>query len=323
MINFIQQLLPRLREFSSQLDKKELFVDKLFTLLQPNNEVHQYTFNRDGKLILAINGKAIEGTWQLLATGQLLINRGKNDIITLDFDFLHPDVMIMKLGGTVDNPFIIYRQEKIVDGNVLKFLQLLNAKNRGEKVYELPDSVISESDLDGIIKDENGNLFNGMIYSLPYNHYLYSHSVRNVKSVSNGKITEELFEVKYPNYNDKYDYLIILQKDISIIQIGDKFVGVGPVSREEIKLNEIHIPVHNYTAQIDSNNRIIALKKVNLVRNAIIISFAFLASIIGFTEYLKIDKPDSDSEIADSVFVDTSALPPVDTVIIDTAVATP
>ncbi len=66
MINYIQQLLPRLRGFSSQLDKKELFVDKLFTLLQPNKEVHQYTFNRDGRLFLAINGKTIEGSWELL-----------------------------------------------------------------------------------------------------------------------------------------------------------------------------------------------------------------------------------------------------------------
>ena len=281
MINYIQQLLPRLREFSSQLDKKELFVDKLFTLLQPNNEVHQYIFNRDGKLILAVNGKAIEGSWQLLATGQLLINRGKNDIITLDFDFLHPDVMIMKLGGTVENPFIIYRQEKIEDGNVLKFLQLLNAKNRGEKVYELPDSVISESDLDGIIKDENGNVFNGMIYSMPYNHYLYNHRVRNVKKVKNGVVWEEFYEIKYPAYNLTYDFIIILQSDISIIQIGDKLVGVGPISRDEIKLNETFIPVHNYIAQFDDNNYIVSLRKdtthIKMVLILVLLALAIFA----------------------------------------------
>lgn len=282
MIEYIQQLLPRLREFSSQLEKKELFVDKLFTLLQPNNEVHQYTFNRDGKLILAVNGKAIEGSWQLLATGQLLINRGKNDIITLDFDFLHQDVMIMKLGGTVDNPFIIYRQEKIEDGNVLKFLQLLNAKNRGEKVYELPSSVISESDLNGIIKDESGNVFNGMIYSMPYNHYLYNQKVRNVKKVKNGIVWGEFYEIKYPAYNLTYDYIIILQSDISTIQIGDKLVGVGPISRDDIKLIETFIPVHNYIAQFDDNNYVVSLRKDTTIIKMVLISVSLALAIFAF-----------------------------------------
>lgn len=281
MINYIQQLLPRLREFSSQLDKKELFVDKLFTLLQPNNEVHQYTFNRDGKLILAVNGKAIEGSWQLLATGQLLINRGNNDIITLDFDFLHPDVMIMKLGGTVDNPFIIYCKAKIPDGNVLKFLQLLNAKHRGEKVYELPGSVISESDLDGIIKDENGNVFNGMIYSLPFNHNMYNHKVRKVNEVKNGVIKERFYEVTYLAHNQSFDYIKILQKDITKPQIGDKLVYWGPPFNPTKKITEIYIPVHNYFAQLDNEKRIVNLKKDKLIKYiAVISSIIFLALFI-------------------------------------------
>lgn len=284
MINYIQQLLPRLRGFSSQLDKKELFVDKLFTLLQPNKEVHQYTFNRDGRLFLSINGKTIEGSWELLNTGQLLINRGKNDIITLDFDFLHPDVLIMKLGGTSDNPFIIYRQEKIENGNVLKFLQLLNAKNRGEIVYELPGCIISESDLDGIIKDEDGNVFNGMIYSMPYNHYLYNFKVRDVKKVKKGIVWEEYYEVKYPAYNLPYDYIIILQSDISTIQIGDKFVGVGPISNDEIKITELYIPVHNYIAQIDNYNEVVSLKKDNMIGDIVV--RILIAAIILFTVFI-------------------------------------
>ncbi|MEY4986720.1 MAG: hypothetical protein RL567_499 [Bacteroidota bacterium] len=287
MIDYIQQLLPRIRQFSSQLDKKELFVDKLFTLLQPNNDVHQYTFIRGGKLILTINGKGIEGTWELLPTGQLLINRGSNDIITLDFDFLHPDVLIMKLGGTANNPFIIYRQEKIENGNVLKFLQLLNVKNRGEKVYELPGSIISESDLNEIIKDENGNVFNGLIYSLPFNHYLYSHRVRNVKKVKNGIVWEEFHEVKYPAYNNTYDYIIILQSDISTIQIGDKLIGVGPISRNEIKISETFIPVHNYIAQFDDKNYIVSLRKDNTLLKVFSIIILLIVCIFAYFQIAK------------------------------------
>ncbi len=282
MINYIQKLLPRLREFSSQLDKKELFVDKLFTLLQPNKEVHQYTFNRDGRLFLAINGKTIEGSWELLNTGQLLIKRGENDKITLDFDFLHPDVLIMKLGGTSDNPFIIYRQEKIENGNVLKFLQLLNAKNRGEKVYELPGSIISESEIDDIIRDENGNVYNGYIYSLPYTSNNYTLSIRNVKNIKNGLKKEEFYEVKYPAYNHNFDYILIIQKALSEIQIGDKLIGCGPISRPNFTLTEYFIPEHNCFVQFDHTNKIISLKKSRNFEGVILILFvaAFLLFIL-------------------------------------------
>jgi hypothetical protein len=201
MINYIQQLLPRLRQFSSQLDKEELFVDKLFTLLQPNNEVHQYTFNRDGRLFLAKNGVTTEGKWELLATGQLLVNRGKNDTITLDFDFLHRNVLIMKLGGTDDNPFIIYRKDVILDGNVLNYLKKVDAKNRGEKIYELPNSTIYESELSEEILDEEGKPYSGEL-TTKVSNVRSSSKVVHIYIVQNGIIVDEVFEVTY-SYSKK------------------------------------------------------------------------------------------------------------------------
>ena len=225
MINYIQQLLPRIRAFSSDLDKKELFVDKLFTLLQPNNEVHQYTFNRDGRLILSINGVTTLGTWELLATGQLLINRGTS-IITLDFDFLHPDVLIMKMGGTVDNPFIIYDNRVIEDGNVLNFLRKFDAEKRNERIFTSPNTIILESEVDSIIFDENGKPYNGVITSAPYHYNGYSYKIEDLKIVKSGKVIESYFDVKYfygRNF-DKDELVVIRQKDINAINVGDKII---------------------------------------------------------------------------------------------------
>lgn len=225
MINYIQQLLPRIRAFSSNLDRKELFINKLFTLLQPNDEVHQYTFNRDGRLILSIDGITTIGTWELLATGQLLINRGTS-IITLDFDFLHPDVLIMKMGGTIDNPFIIYDKNIIKDGNVFKFLKIFDAEKRNQRIFTLPNTIILESDVHNKIFDENGNPYNGIITSSPYSYYKYPHKVEDIKNVDSGIVIESYFDVKYI-YSQSYDleYLVVIrQKDIEKIEVGDKII---------------------------------------------------------------------------------------------------
>jgi hypothetical protein len=225
MIKYIQQLLPRIRGFSSDLDKKELFVDKLFTLLQTNNEVHQYTFNRDGRLILSIDGKTTLGTWELLATGQLLINRGK-DIITLDFDFLHPDVLIMKMGGTADNPFIIYDNKIIDDGNVLNFLRKFDAEKRNEKIFITPNFIILESEVGNKIFDENGKPYNGVMTSSPYRYYKYSYKVEEIKIVKSGIVIESYFDVKYifQIYNGDEETVVIRQKNLDEICIGDQII---------------------------------------------------------------------------------------------------
>ena len=225
MIKYIQQLLPRIREYSSDLDRKELFVDKLFTLLQTNNEVHQYTFNRDGRLILSIDGKTTLGTWELLATRQLLINRGK-DIITLDFDFLHPDVLIMKMGGTADNPFIIYDKKIITDGNVLNFLKIFDAEKRDEIIFKLPHSIILESEVDKKLFDENGKPYNGVMTSSPYHYPKYNYKVEEIKIVKSGIVIESYFDVKYffsRNYG-KDELVVIRQKNLYEITIGDRII---------------------------------------------------------------------------------------------------
>jgi hypothetical protein len=225
MSKYIQQLLPRIRAFSSDLDRKELFVNKLFTLLQPNNEVHQYTFNRDGRLILSIDGITTLGTWELLATGQLLINRGK-DIITLDFDFLHPDVLIMKMGGTADNPFIIYDKKIITDGNVLNFLKIFDAEKRNQRIFRLPKTIILESEVDKKIFDENGKPYNGVITSAPYHYHKYNYMVEDIKIVKSGIVIESYFDVKYlhsVNF-DKDNLVVIRQKEIKAINVGDKII---------------------------------------------------------------------------------------------------
>jgi hypothetical protein len=284
MINYIQQLLPRIRQFNSQLGKKELFVDKLFTLLQPNHEVHQYTFNRDNRLFLAVNGKTTEGSWELLNTGQLLIKRSESDIITLDFDFLHPDVMIMKLGGTSKDPFIIYRADVIEDANVYKFLKYFEAEKTGDRLYELPNKLLTSSDLNSLICDENELPYTGTIFSNPYDFYIYSpQKVRNVKFIKDGNKVDELFEVRYVYHGL---ILVIWQKNLYNIELGDRLVAFEHNLNTPIKQREFYLVIHRITIKIDEDNVITTIKVDNLLRNFGIFAVLIVATIIGISIYL-------------------------------------
>ena len=77
MLNFITNLLPRLRQFSQSLDQAELFVDKPWVLLDEDGQQQTYIFQRGGKLIMSLDGKVQMGTWEYIAAAQrLLIDRG-------------------------------------------------------------------------------------------------------------------------------------------------------------------------------------------------------------------------------------------------------
>jgi len=214
MNTYLQNIVSRIKVFSSQLDKKELFVDKLFHLVQENNEVHQYTFLRNGKLILSIDGKVIpNASWELLITGQLLINRGK-DLITLDFDFLHPEILILKMGGTSHMPFIIYNKSVIEDGNVIAFLQKFEAKKTGQKIFRMDTILLSEPEINKeVILDENGKPFNGELCSEPD-----SIGHKDVLIVENGKTIERYFDKEF--YDNGIQF-IVRSTNKTHIQIGD------------------------------------------------------------------------------------------------------
>lgn len=229
MFEYILNLIPRLRQFNSDLSKQELFVDKKFTLLRDDLSIHQYRFLRGGRLILTIDGVGVQGTWELLVTGELLLNQGNSQISTLDFDFLHPDVLIMKYSGSSNLPFVIFNQDRIPDKNVVGFLENFelaeNSRQHGilhivnnQEVYQLEESGIQ------YFRNQDGSFFNGELIaredSSPYN---VGGTIQEIKLIENGVITQVYYLNKITLYND-LGYVVFKQSDRDSIQIGDQII---------------------------------------------------------------------------------------------------
>jgi hypothetical protein len=81
MKNAIKNLIPRLIQYSKQLDKVENFVDKSWLYLDSNGDNHEYIFMRDFRLIMSVNGTVVTGKWELLPNGKLLIDRVSDKIM--------------------------------------------------------------------------------------------------------------------------------------------------------------------------------------------------------------------------------------------------
>ncbi|MEW5677380.1 hypothetical protein ABGT15_13800 [Flavobacterium enshiense] len=130
MKSYINNIIPRLNKFSKTLEKKELFVDKSWVLIDDKNNLQKYIFRRNGELIMSLNGSVKIGKWEyIIEANSLLIDRIEDKIL-LNHSFIDSAVMILKKDGTENNLIVLANDKIIVDLDVPKYLkELYRSKN--------------------------------------------------------------------------------------------------------------------------------------------------------------------------------------------------
>ena len=199
MKSYLTNLLPRLQQYSQSLDRKELLVDQPWVLLDENSNKQQYIFERDGKLIMSLNGKVQYGMWRYIAAAKsLVIDRGENDSLLLNHTFVSQGACILKKDGFTDDPWILVNERVVPDLNLERYLRSLIPELKSFKELKLEgctlyyDSSIGNDDypsvglsvktfaqddkvINGIFKDTN-NLYyvieNDIIQSI-YTYQLF------------------------------------------------------------------------------------------------------------------------------------------------------
>ena len=140
MKEYLKNIIPRIKQYSKGLDTIEVFVDKTepWFFVDESGLHHQYIFLRDNRLLMTSNGTTKTGKWELLPTNQLLIDRNSDQII-LDHLFVDNALLILKLTGANEQPFILINTEEIPDLDVLGYLKKFEIKS--EKIsngYKAP-----------------------------------------------------------------------------------------------------------------------------------------------------------------------------------------
>ncbi len=114
MEEYLRNILPRLRRHSSQLNRIEMFIERPWLKFNDNNRV-EYTFERNKTLIISTNGDAQVGTWELLSTGKLLIQKPNGDE-QLEPQFLNDNLFILSKPNSEDQLSLLIN-EQIVNSN--------------------------------------------------------------------------------------------------------------------------------------------------------------------------------------------------------------
>jgi hypothetical protein len=144
---YLQNLIPRLQQFSKSLDKKELFVDKSWVLIDEENDRHQYIFERDGNLIMSFNGQVIQGSWRYIAASDALLLNRRVDEVLLKSAFVDNGIMLLRMDN-YDNttPLILVNEAVIPDLDIERHLSNIIIQNLHLKSFSYSGSTYYYSD---------------------------------------------------------------------------------------------------------------------------------------------------------------------------------
>lgn len=137
MIQYIQNLLPRLQQFSQRLDHIEIFVDKPWVLIDEEGNRHIYIFQRNQSLIMSLNGRAQMGKWEYIQVAKSLLIDRETDKILLNSAFVEKGLMILRMDGSPDRPWVLANETEIPDLDVPRYLKELMIRKLHLRVLQI------------------------------------------------------------------------------------------------------------------------------------------------------------------------------------------
>lgn len=202
MKTYIENLLPRIKQYSQDLDRKEIFIDIPWITIDDDLNKFKYIFKRNGELVMSSNGQTKIGKWEYLALAKSLLIDRIEDKILLNQYFADTAVMALKMDDT-EKSFILANELIIPDFNVSDYLNKLFYRKNNIRAIKLKNDMLLEiADFSNGIEN-NAVTINGE----PVEDGIIENSEDNRKfEIKNSHISRVLIEYIYET--DKGDLLI-------------------------------------------------------------------------------------------------------------------
>ena len=123
MRNYLQSLLPRLKQYSKELSDTAAFVEIPWAFLDENGAKVTYIFRRQGDLLVSQQGDVTRGTWEYLPQIQsLLIQAQGRERIYNQALLLDSAIMVLRKDGT-EELFALANPDRISDMDIVGYLE--------------------------------------------------------------------------------------------------------------------------------------------------------------------------------------------------------
>lgn len=127
---FLKNLIPRLKQYSTELSRIEQLVDKTWLHTDDYNNLISYRFLRDGTLLITNNGIVEEGAFVYLPPDSLYLKFGEEKRM-FSQNFVINGILVLQIQSRTETPFILYDPKVVLDGDVQGYLKSLFLQRQG------------------------------------------------------------------------------------------------------------------------------------------------------------------------------------------------
>lgn len=127
MENYIKNIIPNIKQYGKLLSQKEYFLNKSWLLVNDKDDIIQFTFKKNGELIISTNGDAIKGKWELLTTDKILLESEMSNL-QLENLFFNKDIIVLLKPSKSEELFILINEEVLKNKNIYEYLKSIEEK---------------------------------------------------------------------------------------------------------------------------------------------------------------------------------------------------
>jgi hypothetical protein len=144
MEQYIKNIIPNIKQYGKLLSHKEYFLNKSWLLVNADGNIIQFTFKKNGELIVSTNGDAIKGKWELLSSDKILLENEKSTL-QLENLFFNKDIIILLKPSKSEELFILINEEVLKNKDIYEYLKSVEKKGPENEEDDWDEGIVAIS----------------------------------------------------------------------------------------------------------------------------------------------------------------------------------
>lgn len=142
MKTYLCDSFNRYKQFSRKINAKTILCNKSWWVFNDNGDKDIYIFQKDGTLIISINGRVCNFTWKYISANQSIVITSAEQSYMVIPVFVDGNILVLQVDGTNEFAFLIDENvlKKLVFksyNDIIKYFEIKEKENEKEQQIEL------------------------------------------------------------------------------------------------------------------------------------------------------------------------------------------
>ena len=231
MFEYLKFILKNLKSFDNKLSNIALLQNKFWVRINDHNLNEKWFFKDNGELIMSINGDIIDGRYEHLNEGNLILEIDKNKIL-LNQNFIYNDILLLKKDSNETDFYAFYDDSKFTQSQFEKYIETSRKQDLNIQQIQLVDNSNVE-----VVMNPNQqtiSLGNSVLINQELTNLDYVETEYNFYELQEGIIKNIFYRRSYEINNIS----IVVKQKWKTIQLDDEVVHSSkPIEDGRYKIN--------------------------------------------------------------------------------------